>query len=96
MYTPFENAEFTLLVNGNGMSPTFIDADTVFCCNADSVPDGEVAVVALGDMHTIRRVFRTADGFMLENDSCTYPPMYLSRDECRIIGRPIGIHRAIA
>jgi hypothetical protein len=31
-----------------------------------------------------------------ENDSCTHPPMYLSRDECRIIGRPIGIHRAIA
>lgn len=96
MYTSFQNAEFAFLVNGNGMVPTFMDGDIVFCCNADSVPDGEVAVVAMGDMRTIRRVFRTSDGFMLENDSCTYPPMYLSREKCRIIGRPMGLVRAIA
>lgn len=94
--SPFGHADFALRVQGNGMLPTFANDDIVFLAHADSVPDGELAAIEYDGHYTVKRVYRTADGFILENDSCELPPMYLKPDEFRIIGKPIGFTRAIA
>lgn len=93
---PVISADFILRIAGDGMAPLFANNDLVACINADAVPDGSIAVIRLDERTTLKRVFFTANGYMLESDNCDYPPMYVNRHDVEIIGRPVGLTRLLA
>lgn len=93
-FITLERVDFALRMVGNSMTPVFLNNDLVLCANADTAPDGSIATVSIDGRVMLKRVFYTAQGYMLESENPEIPPLYCSREEVKIIGRPVGLERA--
>ena len=87
-------ADFCLTAKGDSMiNARIADGDIVFIKQQNTVENGEIAAVVIGDEATLKRVYKTADGLMLVAENPAYQPMYFSGDELSqtyILGKAIG------
>ena len=95
-----ESCDFALRADGDGMAPTILAGDLVFIRSQNSVADGEIAVVAIGDEIAIKRIFHgPGDSIQLICDnSAKYRPAIaelIGLDRIRILGRVIGLKRTL-
>ena len=87
-------ADFCLTARGDSMiNARIADGDVVFIKQQNTVENGEIAAVVIGDEATLKRVYRTADGLMLVAENPAYQPMYFSGEELTqtyVLGKAIG------
>lgn len=92
--TPFL-ADFLLRVKGDSMIDAgMLDGDLIAVKREQTVRDGEIAVVLVGDDEaTVKRVFREPEGLRLQPENPAYEPIVTT--EARILGRVVGVLRAL-
>ena len=88
------NADFCLTARGDSMiNARIADGDIVFIKQQNTVENGDIAAVVIGDEATLKRVYKTADGIMLVAENPAYQPMYFSGEELNqtyVLGKAIG------
>lgn len=90
------HADFCLFACGDSMKDARIcDGDLVFVRMQETVDDGEIAVVLIGDETTLKRVYYHANErrLVLMPANPDYPPMIYSGEELsgiRILGKAIA------
>ena len=81
---------FGLKINGNSMSPAYLDGDTIILEKADDCENGQDAVVMInGNDGTFKRVFKNENGIILQPLNPEYQPMIFSNEQ--IVNLPIKI-----
>ncbi len=87
-------ADFCLTARGDSMiNARIADGDVVFIKQQNTVDNGEIAAVVIGDEATLKRVYRTSEGLMLVAENPAYQPMYFSGEELNhtyVLGKAIG------
>ncbi|MCH5165652.1 MAG: S24 family peptidase [Clostridiales bacterium] len=103
--TQFGNADaseyFSLKVVDDGMSPTILQSDEIVFHRQQTVDNGELAVITIGDEKNaiLRRVYYGTDGtLLLTTDNTQVAPMIFDSDEARqvhIHGKVVYLVREI-
>lgn len=95
------NADFCLTARGDSMIGARIhDGDIVFCRAQESVENGEIAVVLIGDEATLKRVYfyPEKEKLVLQAENPQYEPfVYVGSElqEVRILGKAIAFQSDI-
>ena len=95
------DADFCLIARGDSMKDARINnGDTVFVKKADSVNNGEIAAIIIGDEATLKRVYYYPESakLMLISENSNYEPMVFSGAELekiRIIGKAVAFKSEI-
>lgn len=95
------DADFCLIAKGDSMKDARINnGDTVFVKKADSVNNGEIAAIIIGDEVTLKRVYFYPESakLMLISENSNYEPMVFSGAELeniRIIGKAVAFKSEI-
>ena len=82
--------------DGDSMMPTILDEDDVLVNRADNLitRQDRIWALAYGDLATIKRVRRTAQGsFLLMSDNTAVSPIEATEGEIHVVGRVIWIGR---
>lgn len=90
------DCDAALTVQGDSMTPTYLDGDIVYVKCRPDVPEGAVAVVFLDDEATLKHVYKRETGLTLWSDNPAYPPMMIEFEDysnVRIFGVPVGFTR---
>lgn len=87
-------ADFALRCKGDSMiNARIFDGDIVYIHQQDTVDNGEIAAVLVGDEATLKRVRLYADHISLEPENPMYKPMVYWEEEMnniRIIGKAVA------
>ena len=95
------DADFCLIAKGDSMKDARINSgDTVFIKKADSVNNGEIAAIIIGDEATLKRVYYYPESakLMLISENSNYEPMVFSGAELeriKIIGKAVAFKSEI-
>lgn len=88
------NADFALRCKGDSMiNARIFDNDIVYIRQQDTVDNGEIAAVLIGDEATLKRVQLFADHIVLNPENPMYKPMVYWEEEMnsvRIIGKAVA------
>lgn len=85
-------ADFVLRCEGDSMKDArILDGDLVFIRRQDDVLDGQIAAVLIDDEATLKRVYHTAVGVLLQPANAAYQPIMIGGpDETRQV-RVLGL-----
>lgn len=89
-------ADYALTVEGDSMSPTFIEGDIIYIRQQDDVDDGTVGVVLCEDSACLKHIYHIKNGLQLVSENPKYPPMirtWPEYDTIRILGKVVGYTR---
>ena len=92
-------ADYALKVEGDSMTPNYLDGDIVYIKQQPDVNDGQVAVVLCDDSATLKHVYHQPNGLLLISDNHDYAPMSITFDDyntIRVLGVPCGFTRMYA
>ena len=74
-----------LKVKGRSMEPRFSSGDTVIVRCQNSVDNGDIAIVLVGEEATMKKIVRYTDGIRLMPTNPAYEPTYFTNEEIRTI-----------
>lgn len=89
-------ADAAITVQGDSMTPTYLDGDVVYIKCRPDVPEGAVAVVFMDDEATLKHVYKRPTGLTLISDNPTHAPIMVEFEDynsVRIFGVPVGYTR---
>ena len=73
---------FALRIKGRSMEPRMFEGDTVIVRRQNSVENGEIAIVRVGeDEATCKKFYRSGDGISLVSINPEYEPMFYPKEE---------------
>ena len=73
---------FALQIRGDSMEPRMREGDVVIVRRQESVENGEIAIVLVGDAEaTCKRFYKHADGVSLFSYNQQYQPMFFSKKD---------------
>lgn len=90
---------YALKVFGASMSPTITDGNVIIVKKQETVDDGQIAVVLIGDESTVKRVYRDTKGISIVADNAAiFRPRHYTDEEIenipiRILGRAVKVSR---
>jgi repressor LexA len=92
---PAEDA-FSLKVVGDSMIEAGIyNGDYVVVRPQQTLTNGEIGIVLIGDEATVKRVFRTRGEITLKPENSTMKPVTYKAHEISVIGKVLGVIRKI-
>jgi len=75
---------FALRIRGSSMEPRLLEGDTVIVRRQNSVENGDIAIVLVGDEEaTCKKFYRYSDGISLVSINPQFAPMVFSTDELK-------------
>ena len=87
-------ADFALRCKGDSMQPTFAPGDLVLIRQQEEVEQGQIAAVGINGEATLKRFYRSGDGFMLVADNPSFAPqVYPAGADVKIYGLVVGFVR---
>ena len=90
----FVECDFTLTCEGDSMIGARIyDGDTVYVRIQETVENGQIAVVRIGEETTLKRWYRNEDTLTLMPENPKYAPLVFVREQLndiRILGRAVA------
>ncbi|MCS7069332.1 MAG: S24 family peptidase [Meiothermus sp.] len=90
-----ESELFAVRIQGDSMSPTYLNGDVVVCWTQGQPESGRVvAVHQHGDGLIIKRLQMVGSQVMLYSDNPAYPPMLLGEYD-RVYGVALGMWRPV-
>lgn len=83
---------FFLRIKGDSMEPKIPDGSTVLVRQQEDIETGQIAVVAVGDSATCKKVVKSENGVFLMPFNPNHPPQFYSNEQIenlpvRILGR---------
>lgn len=89
-----------LKVKGRSMEPRFTNGDTVIIRCQNSVDNGDIAVVLVGEEATMKKIVKYTEGIRLMPTNPAYEPTYFSNEEIQtipvtIIGKVVELRAKI-
>ena len=87
------DADFVFRCVGDSMiNARIFDGDIVYIRQQETVENGEIAAVLVGDAVHLGRIWNQTDGFMLQPENPAYRSQifYRGQDRARIIGKAVG------
>jgi repressor LexA len=92
---PAEDA-FSLMVIGDSMIEAGIyNGDYVVVRPQQTLGNGEIGIVLIGDEATVKRVFRNQGEITLKPENSAMEPVTYKADEVAVIGKVLGVIRKI-
>jgi repressor LexA len=92
---PAEDA-FSLMVIGDSMIEAGIyNGDYVVVRPQQTLSNGEIGIVLIGDEATVKRVFRNQGEITLKPENSAMKPVTYKADEIAVIGKVLGVIRKI-
>lgn len=92
-------ADFALVCKGDSMiDANIFDNDTVFIKSQETVENGEVAAVLIGDEATLKKVYLQNDTLTLIAANSNYEPFVYKNEELnniRILGKAVAVLRQL-
>ena len=90
-----DDGEYVLRVRGDSMIDAgILEGDYVVVRPQDTAADGEIVVALVGEEATVKRFFREPDHIRLQPENDALEP--IRSKEVRILGRVVGVFRAVA
>lgn len=87
------DADFILVARGDSMIDAGIeDGDKCFIKKVEVVDNGKIAVVLLDDSATLKRVYRTETGWILQPENKDFMPIIIDGD-IHILGELVGVYK---
>ena len=88
------NTYFFLRIKGDSMEPRIPDGSTVLVRQQEDIESGQIAVVAIGDSATCKKVVKSENGVFLMPFNPNHPPQFYSNEQIencpvRILGRVV-------
>lgn len=90
------HADAALRVEGDSMTPRYLDGDLVLIRLQDDVDNGQIAAVCIDDCITLKRLYHMPHGVQLVSENPKYAPMMFdasNSDSIRIMGLAVGYVR---
>ena len=88
------HADFALKCKGDSMQPTFEPGDLVLIRQQEEVQPGQIAAVGINGEATLKRFYKSGDGFLLVADNPAYEPqVYPAGADVQIYGLAVGYVR---
>ncbi len=91
--------DFAITVTRNCLSNSrFHDGDIVFIRAQEEVEDGQIALVAIENEITLRRVYHTRVGLVFVTENPNYPPLIFvpeESDKYHILGKAVAFQSAL-
>lgn len=106
-YTPITEHEarqgeyFALKACGASMEPTFSDGDILIVKKQETVDDGQIAIVLIGDEATVKRIYCDERGVsIIADNAAVFRPRLYTNEEAetlpiRILGRVVKVTRDV-
>ena len=106
-YTPITEHEarqgeyFALKACGASMEPTFSDGDILVVKKQETVDDGQIAIVLIGDEATVKRIYCDERGVsIIADNAAVFRPRLYTNEEAetlpiRILGRVVKVTRDV-
>ena len=93
------DVDFCLRVSGDSMIDARIhDGDIVFVRKQETVENGEIAVVLIGDEATLKRFYKNNGGVILKPENSNYQPHHYTESDfkdVKILGKAISFQSKI-
>lgn len=67
----------------------------VFIRRYDDVEDGRIAAVLIGDEATLKRVYKTGNGLVLQPENPAYKPIFCTGEDVRLLGVAVAFLSAV-
>ena len=85
---------FFLRIKGDSMEPKIPDGSTVLVRQQEDIESGQIAVVAIGDSATCKKIVKSETGVILMPFNLNHPPQFYSNEQIenlpvRILGRVV-------
>ena len=91
--SPTQASLFMLEVKGDSMiNIGILSGDRLICQEANTVRNGELAVVLVEDSATIKRFFKENGHFRLQPENDDMEPIIA--EDCRVLGKPVALIRS--
>lgn len=90
------HVDAALRVEGDSMTPRYLDGDLVLIRFQQDVDDGQIAAVCVDDSITLKHVYHLRDGVQLVSENAKYPPMLYTAEnsDCiHVLGLAVGYLR---
>ncbi|RJQ54722.1 MAG: repressor LexA [Nitrospiraceae bacterium] len=85
---------FALRVTGDSMMEAGIfEGDIAIVKQQQTIENGEIGVVLIGDEATVKRVFRQKGKIVLKPENKTMKPATYNAEDVRVLGKVVGIIR---
>ncbi len=73
-------------VKGNSMDPVLSDGDIVITMETDEIFEDKISVIEIPEGKLIKRIKCEDDGYLLISDNPVHPPMWVNRDDFKVLG----------
>lgn len=90
------HVDAALRVEGDSMTPRYLDGDLVLIRFQQDVDDGQIAAVCIDDSITLKHVYHLKSGVQLVSENAKYPPMLYTAEnsDCiHVLGLAVGYLR---
>ena len=90
------HADAALRIEGDSMTPRYLDGDLVLIRLQDDVDNGQIAAVCIDDCITLKRLYHMPHGVQLVSENPKYAPMMFdanNSDSIRVMGLAVGYVR---
>ncbi len=90
------HVDAALRVEGDSMTPRYLDGDLVLIRFQQDVDDGQIAAVCIDDSITLKHVYHLKNGVQLVSENAKYPPMLYTAEnsDCiHVLGLAVGYLR---
>lgn len=93
------DADFCVYAKGDSMKDIGIDeGDLIFLKKQSSIENGKVGAVLIDNEATLKKVFKTNDGLILQPCNAEYPPIIIDEEDHKdvlILGEMVGFYHNI-
>lgn len=87
-------ADFILVAKGDSMVDAGIsNGDKCFIRKTETLDSGKIAVVLVDDSATLKRIYQTDSGWILQPENKNYAPKIIDGD-IKILGELVGIYKS--
>lgn len=87
------NADFILVAKGESMIDAGInDGDKCFIRKQEYIDSGKIGVVLLDDSATLKRIYKSEKGYILQPENRDYSPLAIEGD-IKILGELVGVYK---
>ena len=85
-----DDTDFMIRIQGDSMEPQFMDAETVYVKQQESVENGEIGIFGLEGKSYIKKFRSTPEGNFLLSLNPKYDPIPINAEDFVVFGKVIG------
>lgn len=86
LFSPRKKDISIFSVQGNSMMPNLAHGDLVIVSETDEIHEDKISVIQIPEGKLIKRIKCADDGYLFISDNPIHPPMWVQRDDFKVLG----------